>query len=253
MGAGVPNGPGRDLAAEVERLELALERAHGELDELIQLAGHDLMAPLRTVRMFLDLLLTTQGEDLDAKARQYLAHCVTAAEQGERLVRGLQDYAQVESRGQPLVATPLGPVAAAAAAQVRGALEAAGGRLELGELPTWSVDGKQIQALLGLLLDNAVANRGSRPLVVQVRGRRAEDDGLRIEVEDNGRGIPEERREAAFAPFKRVHSTGQVDGAGLGLAVARRIAARHGGELTLVAAPGGGCLFCLSLPGAGGG
>jgi len=75
-------------------------------------------------------------------------------------------------------------------------------------------------------------------------------EGLRITVSDRGPGIPEEARERVLAPFYRLEASRSRDtgGTGLGLAVARSIVRRHGGDITLGDRPGGGLVVSVSLP-----
>lgn len=104
----------------------------------------------------------------------------------------------------------------------------------------------QLGRVLANLLDNAQRHAGS---AVTVAVRR---DGERavVEVADDGDGVPEADRERIFERFVRLDAARSRDdgGAGLGLAIARDVAVRHGGTLTVRDAPAGGALFALRLP-----
>ncbi|MFD7866203.1 sensor histidine kinase [Streptomyces sp. NPDC059783] len=107
----------------------------------------------------------------------------------------------------------------------------------------------QLARVLGNLLDNAERHaRGSVAVAV-----RAERGGVAVEVTDDGDGVPETERERVFARFVRLDDARTRDegGAGLGLAIARDVAERHGGRLTVADAREGGARFTLWLPGAG--
>jgi two-component sensor histidine kinase len=102
----------------------------------------------------------------------------------------------------------------------------------------------RLRQVLSNLLQNAAEAGAGR---VDIRG--VEENGaVLLEVRDDGRGIDPALRERLFEPF----ATGRKDGAGLGLAIARRIVERHGGELRLVARPGPGAAFEVRLPRAPG-
>lgn len=104
----------------------------------------------------------------------------------------------------------------------------------------------QLARVVGNLLDNAQRHAGTSVAVsVAADGR-----GVRVEVRDDGDGVPEEERERIFERFVRLDDARSRDdgGAGLGLAIARDVAARHGGTLTVHRADGGGAAFLLRLP-----
>ncbi|WP_329290491.1 sensor histidine kinase [Streptomyces sp. NBC_01455] len=105
----------------------------------------------------------------------------------------------------------------------------------------------QMARLLGNLLDNARRHARSRVAVTL----RAEGPWAVLEVADDGAGVPAAERERIFERFVRLdEARGRDDGgAGLGLAIARDVALRHGGTLTVGEARGGGALFTLRLPG----
>jgi signal transduction histidine kinase len=104
----------------------------------------------------------------------------------------------------------------------------------------------QLSRVVGNLLDNAQRHaEGSIAVSVAADGR-----GVRVEVRDDGAGVPEDERERIFERFVRLDDARSRDdgGAGLGLAIARDVAARHGGTLTVHRADGGGAAFRLWLP-----
>ncbi|MDT0264687.1 HAMP domain-containing sensor histidine kinase [Streptomyces sp. DSM 44915] len=104
----------------------------------------------------------------------------------------------------------------------------------------------QLSRVLGNLLDNAQRHAAGR---VRVSLRVAAGRAL-LEVGDDGDGVPEADRERIFERFVRLDDARSRDdgGAGLGLAIARDVARRHGGELAVGSAPEGGALFTLDLP-----
>ncbi|MEU0784822.1 HAMP domain-containing sensor histidine kinase [Streptomyces sp. NPDC006173] len=104
----------------------------------------------------------------------------------------------------------------------------------------------QVARVLANLLDNARRHARER---VEVRVR-ADGGWAELTVADDGDGVPAGQRERVFERFVRLDDARSRDdgGAGLGLAIARDVAVRHGGTLTLVEAPSGGALFVLRLP-----
>ena len=107
------------------------------------------------------------------------------------------------------------------------------------------VDGQSIYRVLLNLLTNAADAAPEEGGRIEVVARTAPDGTLEIRVADNGSGIPEEHLERIFDPF---FSTKGPKGTGIGLAVSRKIAVEHGGEITVVNLPGGGAEFLVSIP-----
>src|SRR5262249_27217195 len=115
--------------------------------------------------------------------------------------------------------------------------------------PPWT---RTHRPLLGQLLDNLLENASKysapgTPVVVRAW---CEPDAVAMEVEDRGCGIPAEDLPRVFEPFYRAESARRLGhaGVGLGLAVARRIAATHGGTITAESDPGRGSRFVVRLP-----
>ncbi|MFI2116283.1 ATP-binding protein [Streptomyces rubiginosohelvolus] len=120
--------------------------------------------------------------------------------------------------------------------------------VEVPEGGAFEVNGSrgQLSRVVGNLLDNAQRHaEGSVAVSVAADGR-----GVRVEVRDDGAGVPEDERERIFERFVRLDDARSRDdgGAGLGLAIARDVAARHGGTLTVHRAAEGGAAFRLWLP-----
>ncbi|MFF6905615.1 sensor histidine kinase [Streptomyces sp. NPDC012389] len=124
--------------------------------------------------------------------------------------------------------------------------------VEVAEGAAYEVNGSrgQLVRVVGNLLDNAQRHAEG---FVAVSVAADAGGGVRVEVRDDGAGVPEGERERIFERFVRLDDARSRDdgGAGLGLAIARDVAARHGGTLTVHQAPEGGAAFRLRLPRAG--
>jgi signal transduction histidine kinase len=201
-------------------------------------AAHELRSPLTAVRLQLQLLDRAPDEPARLEARSALG---AAVDRAIYLVEQLLTLARNEPRasGDELTAVALEAAAADgiadshALAVARGldlSLEAASGVLIQG-------DREALRVLVRNLVDNAVRHtpQGGR---VQVRVRQAGDAAL-LEVIDTGPGIPAADRERAFDRFYR-RASAPEGGSGLGLAIVRAIAERHGAEVDLSDAAGGG-------------
>lgn len=109
-----------------------------------------------------------------------------------------------------------------------------------------SVDGQALHRCLFNLLTNAADAVPAQDGRITITARATPDGGAVLDIGDNGPGVPMEVRDSIFEPF---FSTKGSRGTGLGLAVSRKIAREHGGDLTLEDQPGGGALFRITVPG----
>ena len=110
-------------------------------------------------------------------------------------------------------------------------------------------DALQMRQLLQNLISNAIKFR--RPEVaplVRVSTGPAIDGHCLLVVEDNGIGFDQKHAQQIFTVFERLHSRADYDGSGVGLAVCRRIAHRHNGEIAAVGSDGAGARFLVVLP-----
>ncbi|HRY26915.1 MAG: hypothetical protein H6852_04595 [Geminicoccaceae bacterium] len=223
----------RSDSAEIERLR-------AELDVLLYATSHDLAEPARTVRGFLDLLQRRYGSALDDDAREFIGFAVDAAGRLEVMLAGLLELGRIGRQEPAHVALDLAAIAEAAAAGFRPNVTAAGGKLEIGELPACEGDPDLWRRLIAILIDNALTYRSAAPPVIRIDG-----EAGRITIADNGIGIAAEFHERIFEPFQRLHTRDAIPGVGMGLAIARKIAERQGRRIELSSSPGTGSRFAI--------
>ena len=217
-----------------------IARLRTELDVLLHAAGHDLAEPARTIRGFLDLLQRRHAAALDADAKEFIGFAVDAAERLERMLQGLLELGRIGRQEPANVAFDLAAAAETVAARYRSAIAAAGGRLEIGPLPSRTGDPELWQRLLGILVENALTYRSAAPPHIRIQG-----DATRTTVADNGIGIAPEFKKRIFEPFQRLHTRDAIPGNGMGLAIAQKIAERQGLRIELDSGPGGGSRFSI--------
>ena len=122
-----------------------------------------------------------------------------------------------------------------------------GGEVEVGPLPTVEADPLQMRQLAQNLVANAVKfHREGVPPHVQVTGEMRGNKAL-IAVTDNGIGFDERYADRIFRVFERLHGRNAFPGTGIGLALCRKIAERHGGTIVAKSTPGEGSTFTVTL------
>jgi signal transduction histidine kinase len=224
-----------------------LQRSNSELEQFASVAAHDLQEPLRKIRMYGERL--GERSELSDDARNDVARMDAASVRLQRLIDDMLDLARVNSRGGALTRVELGPVVADALSDLDARLTEVGAIVEIDELPSVTGDHVQLRRVFQNLLSNALKfHRADEPLRIRVTSEQLGDGRCAILVEDNGIGFDEQYAERIFVAFQRLHGRSAFEGTGIGLSIARKIAWRHGGDITATGELGNGATFRLTLP-----
>ncbi len=252
----------RKLAEEKLRVFAdQLERSNRELQDFASVASHDLQEPLRKIRAFGDRLKAKCGDALGDTGRDYLDRMQDAAGRMQTLIHDLLTLARVTSRAQPFVQVDLAEILWDVISDLDERIRQTDARIEVGTLPVIAADPLQMRQLFQNLLSNALKfQRPGQTPIVGVAGKIFEsldlqspsgavgDKVCKIIVQDNGIGFDEKYADRIFAVFQRLHAKHEYPGTGIGLAVCRKIADRHGGNIVAKGVEGAGATFVVTLP-----
>ena len=229
--------------------ELALHAANDELRRSnAELASHDLQEPIRSVGSFAGLLSRRYGSLLDERGTKYLDHIEQGAGRMQTLVQDLLNFSRLNAERPLLRPTDAAHVVNEALVRLNAAVQEKEAEVEVRALPSVLADGPRLVQLFQNLIGNAI--KFSRPGVtphVEISARR-EGEQWHFTVQDNGIGVDEPYRERIFEMFQRLHGRDHYVGNGMGLAICRKIATQHGGQLWMDSVPGEGSTFHLLLP-----
>jgi signal transduction histidine kinase len=212
---------------EIRRLrhqvdELSQQNHH--LSQYVSVIAHDLRAPLQSMNNLLDQVLSHFGSSMPLEAARVLELVNQTAGQSARLTRDVLAHARLGRDSMSSTEVDLVELAY----ELWPGMQPADASLHLPSEALVRGDAPLLRRLIGTLLDNSIKYRADRPLFVAIRCERRASEWC-VSIEDNGRGIPAGRHQECFELFRRHDS--QVDGTGMGLAIARRIVELHGGEI----------------------
>ena len=243
------------LAHHIEELG----RSNAELETFAYVASHDLQEPLRKVQAFGDRLISKYAEVLDERGLGYLSRMQDAAERMQTLIQSLLSFSRIGTNAEPHVPVDLDAVVQEVVGDLEVRIQETGAKVEVGDLPTVEADPTQMRQIFQNLIGNALKyRREGVATVVRVSaevldGAAGPLDGTptklcRIRFEDNGIGFEPQFADRIFGIFQRLHGRGEFEGTGVGLAVCRKIAERHGGTISAEGRPGAGSCFTVTLP-----
>ncbi len=237
----------RDYYIERDRLVTELARSNEDLAQFSYVASHDLQAPIRTLRIFSQLLVRDYKGQLDARADRFIGTIETAADAMEALIRTLLDYATIGHGQLTRRRVALGSVVDAVMTSLQATIDRLRAEVYYTDLPSVDSEPVLLQQLLQNLIGNAL--KYCDPAVAPRIRISAEEasDGWTVSVTDNGTGIAPQYQASVFQPLQRLHGR-EIPGTGLGLAICKKIVARHGGEIWVESEIGKGATFHFTLP-----
>jgi PAS domain S-box-containing protein len=254
----LPDKPGqtaviqaRDVTRQREAEQAAreslseLERSNRELEAFASVAAHDLAAPLRVVVGYAEMLTRDESE-LSPQISELLDKVASTSRRMQAQVDGLMALARVESEELTTARYDIRALVQEALASLQDEIQSREASIEVGPLPVAVGNATGLIQVFGNLLSNALKYGGQRPSV-SVEAIRS-TGGWQFTVADRGIGLPEGDEGQLFELFERGSGTNLAPGAGIGLAVCRRIVERHGGRIWCARRAGGGAEFHFTLP-----
>ena len=233
----------RDMTAR-KRAEEELRRSNEELERYAYVASHDLSEPLRAIAGFSSLLARRFGETLGEEGGGFVEEIQAGVLRMRALIDDLLTFSRLDR-----AARDLEPVATAeVVTEVVRSLPGGAQHVAVAdELPVVRGARSSLGQLFQNLIGNALKFGGDAPLRVVVSCECVDGD-WRFSVRDNGIGIAREHHERIFEAFQRLHTRGEYQGTGIGLAICRKVVELHGGRIWVEPVPGGGSDFRFTLP-----
>lgn len=243
----------RDITArkkaerEAELRIAELTRSNAELEQFAYAVSHDLRVPLRSLDGFSRILLEDYSERLDEEGRGYLGRIRASSTKMGEMVENLLDLSRLTRAEMHSESVDISEIARSAAADLRS--ENPGRRVEVIVAGGLKAEGDRhlLKTALSNLMDNAWKFTRRSPRARVVVGQIEQEGRPVYFVRDNGVGFDMAHAGKLFAPFQRLHSDKEFEGAGIGLTAVSRIIDRHGGRVWAEGEPDKGATFYFSL------
>lgn len=244
--------PEKTAALQLEQMNALLQGQNKDLASFTYIASHDLQEPLRKIRMFTSRILENDRSAFSPASLSYFENIIATAGRMQHLIQALLGYSGLGTGQQNPEKVNLGAVLKEA---LQNREEQAGDverMLQVGPLPTVFVRRLQLQQVFANLIGNAIkyAKPGQVP-EIRINSEKVENDGRafwKIAVADKGIGFDPQYKDRIFEVFQRLHGKKDYEGAGVGLAICKKIIEQHGGFIEADGQPGVGAEFRFYLP-----
>ncbi len=242
---------------KLRRYAAELERSNRELQDFAYVSSHDLQEPLRKIQAFGDRILRKEKENLTEQGQEYLQRMLNAASRMQTLINDLLSFSRVTTKARPFQPIDLNVTIAEVLSDLEIIIEKKGAEINMPKLPTIEGDQTQIRQLFQNLIHNALkfSKEDVQPLLeISCREFRKNqhlsstpgDEMVEISVVDNGIGFDTKYLDRIFHIFQRLLGH-KYEGSGIGLAICKKIANRHGGMISATSKVGQGSTFTVTL------
>jgi PAS domain S-box-containing protein len=225
----------------------ALEAVNAELESFTYSVSHDLRAPIRQIEGFAKILEEHLGKNVDPQVEHYLQRIQEGSQQMGRLVDDLLHLAQLGRQHAKPRRTSLDSLVDEVLTNLRAEIIERGVKCRVDALPELVCDPGLMKVVFTNLLSNALKYTRLREKAVIEIGQVVQDGQQVIYVRDNGVGFDMKYADKLFGVFQRLHRSEEFEGAGVGLAIVRRIIRKHHGTIWALSAPDGGATFFFTL------
>lgn len=227
-----------------------LKRSNEELQQFAYITSHDLQEPLRTIASFTQLIERRYKGQMDADADEFIDFIVDAATRMKEMIQGLLDYSRVGTRGGEFDFVNTEEVLTTVLSNLHAAISENKAEITHDELPTVIADKTQLIQLFQNLVSNAIKfKKPDVPPKIHISARKDEwNKEYVFSISDNGIGLELQYKDKIFEVFKRLHAMDEYKGAGIGLAISKRIIERHGGQIWVDSEPRVGSTFYFTFP-----
>ncbi len=233
------------LIREAEPADLAQE-----FRDYAYIVSHDLGAPVRLMVEFARLLSIRQTTFADEEDKVLVKEIMENGDRLRTMMQGLLSFSRLNTLAAPHILVDTQKIGEHCRLVMQDKLTPVRGKLNIAGLPRLKADPDQLMQLFSFIVDNSI--KFARPNVapdIHITAQRDNDLWI-FSVRDNGQGIEEPYWARVFKPFQKLHVDGEYPGVGMGLSLARKIAALHGGYMWIAESSSHGTTVRFTLAAA---
>ncbi len=233
---------------EVQKRTRDLKAANKELKAFSYSVSHDLRAPLRSIHGFTNILQEDYGDLLDEEGRRLLNVVLESTVKMGVLIDDILSFSRLGRREIQKEEIDMDWLAEQVVKEVLQQYRDDTVKVNREKLGNAYGDLAMMRQLLQNLISNACKYSSTKSTIKLKIGMKEEEERKIYFVQDNGIGFDMKYHDKMFGVFQRLHSDDEFEGTGVGLALAKRIVAKHKGEIWAESSHGEGATFYFSIP-----
>jgi len=234
---------------DIEDYSKRLEESNKDLQDFAYISSHDLQEPLRKVQAFADRIQKSEYAALSDQGKDYLQRILNASKRMQRLINDLLELSRISAKQNKFQNIDLNIILEHVLEDLELLIDSTQTKIHVEKLPIIWGDETQIRQLFQNLISNAIKFKSEHrnpEIFISAQFLNAPNNMLEINFKDNGIGIEEKYSEKVYTVFQKLHGN-KYEGSGIGLAVCKKIAHRHGGNITFTSQLGIGTWFKITL------
>lgn len=239
----------REKTSKLSSMNDRLAHSNKELESFAYIASHDLKSPVRHMGVTADLINKMAGDKLEEQEREMLNIMLASAQKSQKMIDSLLQYARIGQGEGDFEHILLNMVIAEALANLEAEVKANKAEFTVNALPDVEGNAALLVRLFQNLIQNSIkyARKGVSP-IIEISAARV-GDYWHIRIADNGISVDPAYEDKIFKMFQRLHHDGDgYGGSGIGLAVCKKIALYHDGDIWLDSSHKDGAAFIIKLP-----
>lgn len=252
----------QDANAELAEANNNLQKSNSELGQFAYIASHDLQEPIRKISIFIKMLEEKLAEVADEKSKYYIERIEKSAERMTSLIKDILGYSQLSKDNEVFETVDLNTIAKNTVTDFELIIEQKNATVNYTNLPVITAVPLQMTQLFANLISNSLKySRQDIPPVINIHASvlikedimyyslpHPPDVYIKIIFKDNGIGFNQNYAQQIFSIFQRLHTKSEFMGTGIGLAMCKKIAQNHKGEIYAFSEEGKGAEFVVVLP-----
>jgi len=234
---------------EIEWQNVRLERSNKDLEQFAYITSHDLNQPLRNISSFAEILERKYGDKLDKDGLEFIQFIKGSASRMSVLLHDLLAYSKIQTQQHEFSSVDLNAVLEVVKQNLKVGIDETGTTIVL-LTPLPVIDAYEtlmVQLMQNLISNSIKYSKNGIPPVIIIETK-VQDGNLEISFSDNGIGFDNAYAERVFSLFKRLHTSEEYEGSGIGLSICKRIMERHYGNIKVDSKEGVGTTMTLVFP-----